>query len=121
MGEGEGGDCAPKNASLSEVVAPAVALEVPPKKLARQLDFTGAPEHAQQPQSQPLAVLPLPPQVLHASVRVGKPESPKSRSRPNFEMKDATPKKQKQCNCKHSKCLKLMARAWKNEAHENHK
>jgi len=36
-----------------------------------------------------------------------KPESPKSRSRPNFEMKDATPKKQKQCNCKHSKCLKL--------------
>ncbi|KHN45637.1 hypothetical protein glysoja_031508 [Glycine soja] len=36
-GEGEG-DCAPKNASLSEVVAPA-------KKLARQLDFTGAPEH----------------------------------------------------------------------------
>ncbi|KAL5143024.1 Protein tesmin/TSO1-like CXC 5 [Glycine soja] len=98
-GEGEG-DCAPKNASLSEVVAPA-------KKLARQLDFTGAPEHPQlsQPPQLPVAVLPLQPQAPHA--RVGKPESPKSRSRPNFEIKDATPKKQKQCNCKHSKCLKL--------------
>ncbi|TKY44631.1 tesmin/TSO CXC 5 [Spatholobus suberectus] len=109
MGEGEGGDCAPKNESLSEVAAPVAALEAPAKKLARQLDFTGAPEHPQQPQSQPpqqpVAVLPFPPQVPH--VRVGKPESPKSRSRPNFEIKDTTPKKQKQCNCKHSKCLKL--------------
>ncbi|XP_012574748.1 protein tesmin/TSO1-like CXC 5 isoform X2 [Cicer arietinum] len=34
-------------------------------------------------------------------------ESPKPRSRPNFDMKEGTPKKQKQCNCKHSKCLKL--------------
>ncbi|KAL2625870.1 hypothetical protein AAZV13_07G077200 [Glycine max] len=104
MGEGEGGgDCVQKNASLSEVVAPSAAsLEVPAKKLARQLDFTGAPEH---PPQLPVAVLPLPLQAPPA--RVGKPESPKSRSRPNFEMKDATPKKQKQCNCKHSKCLKL--------------
>ncbi|CAN0901557.1 Protein tesmin/TSO1-like CXC 5 [Linum grandiflorum] len=36
-----------------------------------------------------------------------KPESPKSRSRAAAELKDGTPKKQKQCNCKHSKCLKL--------------
>ncbi|KAB5552628.1 hypothetical protein DKX38_009939 [Salix brachista] len=36
-----------------------------------------------------------------------KPESPKSRPRPNAELKDGTPKKQKQCNCKHSRCLKL--------------
>ena len=44
MGEGEGGDdCVQKNASLSEVVAlVAVSLEVLAKKLARQLDFTGA-------------------------------------------------------------------------------
>ncbi|KAK7314464.1 hypothetical protein VNO77_32988 [Canavalia gladiata] len=118
MGEGEGGDCAPRNASSSvsegaasaEAAASTASLDAPAKKLARQLDFTGVPEHPQpqsQPQTvtqQPVAVLPLPPQ---ASARVGKPESPKSRSRPNFEMKDATPKKQKQCNCKHSKCLKL--------------
>ncbi|KAL2321277.1 hypothetical protein Fmac_030246 [Flemingia macrophylla] len=110
MGEGEGGDFTPKNASLSlpEVSAPAPpGLEAPARKLARQLDFTGAPEHPQQQQQQQQAVAapPLPPQAPHA--RIGKPESPKSRSRPNFEMKDATPKKQKQCNCKHSKCLKL--------------
>lgn len=69
MGEGEGGDIAPKNALSSEVVPPAVtstaALEVPAKKLARQLDFTGAPEH---PQQQPVAVLPLPPQAPHSRI-----------------------------------------------------
>ena len=36
-----------------------------------------------------------------------KPESPMSRARPAIEAKDSTPKKQKQCNCKHSRCLKL--------------
>lgn len=36
-----------------------------------------------------------------------KPESPMSRARPAVEAKDSTPKKQKQCNCKHSRCLKL--------------
>ncbi|XP_071729486.1 protein tesmin/TSO1-like CXC 5 isoform X2 [Rutidosis leptorrhynchoides] len=35
------------------------------------------------------------------------PESPKTRPRQNAEVKDGTPKKQKQCNCKHSRCLKL--------------
>ncbi|KAK4490923.1 hypothetical protein RD792_001642 [Penstemon davidsonii] len=34
-------------------------------------------------------------------------ESPKSRERCNIEQKDGTPKKQKQCNCTKSKCLKL--------------
>ncbi|KAF7819801.1 protein tesmin/TSO1-like CXC 5 isoform X1 [Senna tora] len=129
MGEGEGGDCPPKNV-LSDTAAAALPLDVPAKKLARQLDFTGfggvsasvaLPEHLQlqlQTQSlpqpppqgltqQPVVVMPMPPQAPHSSVRVGKPESPKSRTRPNFEMKDSTPKKQKQCNCKHSKCLKL--------------
>ncbi|KAI4350841.1 hypothetical protein L6164_005250 [Bauhinia variegata] len=138
MGEGEGGDFPPKN--VTSDAAPTLSLDVPAKKLARQLDFTGfggvsssvaLPEHPQsqlhpqtqmvsqsQPQSRlhpqtqtvtqpPVVVMPVVPQAPHSSVRVGKPESPKSRSRPNFEMKDATPKKQKQCNCKHSKCLKL--------------
>ncbi|KAK8472828.1 hypothetical protein PHAVU_002G312100 [Phaseolus vulgaris] len=100
-GEGEGSDCAPKNVVTNDVVANALLpSEVPAKKLARQLDFTGFGGMPPQPP----VVLPLP---SSASVRVGKPESPKSRPRPGFEIKEATPKKQKQCNCKHSKCLKL--------------
>ncbi|KAK8535450.1 hypothetical protein V6N13_081578 [Hibiscus sabdariffa] len=47
-----------------------------------------------------------PPSLTSASARVVKPESPKAKPRPN-ELKDGTPKKQKQCNCKHSRCLKL--------------
>ncbi|KAL5558825.1 hypothetical protein UlMin_035036 [Ulmus minor] len=41
---------------------------------------------------------------LQASLAV-KQESPKSR--PGIEAKDGTPKKQKQCKCKNSRCLKL--------------
>ncbi|XWS17286.1 hypothetical protein CRYUN_Cryun33cG0054200 [Craigia yunnanensis] len=47
-----------------------------------------------------------PPALTTAFPRIVKPESPKAKPRPN-ELKDATPKKQKQCNCKHSRCLKL--------------
>ncbi|KAL6228225.1 hypothetical protein ACLB2K_002179 [Fragaria x ananassa] len=36
-----------------------------------------------------------------------KPDSPKARPRPIVDGKCGTPKKQKQCNCKHSRCLKL--------------
>ncbi|KAL3623821.1 hypothetical protein CASFOL_032637 [Castilleja foliolosa] len=45
----------------------------------------------------------------HPSVRtIVKPESPRARPRQTVnEVKDGTPKKQKQCNCKHSRCLKL--------------
>ncbi|KAI9119366.1 hypothetical protein K1719_010041 [Acacia pycnantha] len=129
MEEGDGGDGPPKNALLDSSAA-ALPLDGTGKKLARQLDFTGfggvlgtvaSSQHLQlqlqplaHPQSLPqgpaqqtMAVIPVPPQVPHSAVRVGKPESPISRSRPNFEMKDSTPKKQKQCNCKHSRCLKL--------------
>ncbi|XP_077209823.1 tesmin/TSO1-like CXC domain-containing protein [Tasmannia lanceolata] len=68
-----------------------------PKKLARQLDFTtfcGA--------STVVSEAPHPPLFV-------KPESPKSQPRPwpSFEIKDGTPKKQKQCNCRNSRCLKL--------------
>ncbi|CAA0822220.1 NAC domain containing protein 103 [Striga hermonthica] len=39
---------------------------------------------------------------------IRKPDSPRTRPRQNAnEIKDGTPKKQKQCNCKHSCCLKL--------------
>nr|XP_033510957.1 protein tesmin/TSO1-like CXC 5 isoform X4 [Nicotiana tomentosiformis] len=65
------------------------------------------------PQSQQHHILLMPMQqtrVLppHPSIRPVKPESPKARSRQSAnEAKDGTPKKPKQCNCKHSRCLKL--------------
>ncbi|KAK9100949.1 hypothetical protein Scep_024379 [Stephania cephalantha] len=115
--------------SASAAVAP--SQEFPMKKLARQLDFTAfsgasiaqaVPEHSQSAQSKPPPPPLLPPQSQaqqpQASsvpppprssqpLMVVKPESPRSRSRSNVEVKDGTPKKQKQCNCKHSRCLKL--------------
>ncbi|XP_021907759.1 protein tesmin/TSO1-like CXC 5 [Carica papaya] len=39
--------------------------------------------------------------------QVGKQESPSSRPHASIEAKDCTPKKQRQCNCKNSRCLKL--------------
>ncbi|GFP94742.1 protein tesmin/tso1-like cxc 5 [Phtheirospermum japonicum] len=56
-----------------------------------------------QPPTQPAAPPP------HPSIRsLVKPESPRARPRQTVnEVKDGTPKKQKQCNCKHSRCLKL--------------
>ncbi|KAE8724124.1 Protein tesmin/TSO1-like CXC 5 [Hibiscus syriacus] len=39
--------------------------------------------------------------------QLSKQESPRSRPRAHAEAKDGTPKKQKQCNCKNSRCLKL--------------
>ncbi|MQL89042.1 hypothetical protein Taro_021608 [Colocasia esculenta] len=125
--------------------------DFPPKKLARQLDFTAyspvpgvvaPPEQLQRPpqalqlkaQAQQSLLQPqqqhLPSSVMMATSATAlgaagppsvpalplprtsvplplKPDSPKSRVRPGFEVKDGTPKKQKQCNCKNSKCLKL--------------
>ncbi|CAK9155174.1 unnamed protein product [Ilex paraguariensis] len=92
------------------------------------------PEHPQQPKPTPQALpapKPLPqlqprPQIQsqqqqlillapmeqaqappYPTIRPMKPESPRARQRPNVDVKDGTPKKQKQCNCKHSRCLKL--------------
>ncbi|XP_077211443.1 protein tesmin/TSO1-like CXC 5 [Tasmannia lanceolata] len=70
----------------------------PPKKLARQLDFTAF--CATSAAAAAVVFEPLQPMVV-------KPESPISRPQPSFEIKDGTPKKQKQCNCKNSRCLKL--------------
>ncbi|RZC50309.1 hypothetical protein C5167_018737 [Papaver somniferum] len=91
--------------------------DFPPKKLARQLDFTRFPNtpaattascsvEQLQPIPKPPVVVAPPPPPPRPLLPV-KPDSPKSRPRPNLEVKDGTPKKQKQCNCKHSKCLKL--------------
>ncbi|XP_015080428.1 protein tesmin/TSO1-like CXC 5 isoform X2 [Solanum pennellii] len=114
----EEGHFPPKKAE-SEAASVQVETDNPAKKLARQLDFTGGvpgqaltvslQEHANQiiqpePQLQqhillmPMQQAPvLPPQPLI------RPLSMQSSS----EAKDGTPKKPKQCNCKHSRCLKL--------------
>lgn len=171
MEQSEGGDFPPKNAQ-SETTGqqqpppPQVGTDIPAKKLARQLDFTGYTgvssaaassatatastatlrEHIQQtqpplvvvkpslpqpqqqlprptqppkpqlqPQPQPQPPIPLMPMqqppvppAVHPPMRPMKPESPRPRPRSNAgDTKDGTPKKQKQCNCKHSRCLKL--------------
>ncbi|KAF7153972.1 hypothetical protein RHSIM_Rhsim01G0100700 [Rhododendron simsii] len=60
------------------------------------------------PQSQKQLLLsPVQSQPPLPLIRPMKPESPNVRARTNVDVKDSTPKKQKQCNCKHSKCLKL--------------
>ncbi|KAL2346915.1 hypothetical protein Fmac_000915 [Flemingia macrophylla] len=51
----------------------------------------------------PHPVQKLPVKVLQAV----KLESPRQQPQYNVELKNATPKKQKQCNCKNSRCLKL--------------
>ncbi|KAL4296339.1 hypothetical protein GQ457_12G023080 [Hibiscus cannabinus] len=66
-------------------------------------------QQQQQQQIKPpqmLATSPVVAPLTTASSRVLKPESPKVKPRA-AELKDGTPKKQKQCNCKHSRCLKL--------------
>ncbi|KAK7858134.1 protein tesmin/tso1-like cxc 5 [Quercus suber] len=72
-----------------------VRLPLPP--LSPQLQ----PRPPQQPvlRSHPVHKLPIP--------AVTKQESPRPKPRANAEAKDSTPKKQKQCNCRSSRCLKL--------------
>ncbi|KAL7164434.1 hypothetical protein ACSBR2_040365 [Camellia fascicularis] len=74
------------------------------------------PQSVPQLQIQPRPKQPVPimPRVAHQGRPQPRPtlpvvmtESPKSRQRCNTEVKDGTPKKQKQCNCRNSRCLKL--------------
>ncbi|KAL4563929.1 hypothetical protein LXL04_027978 [Taraxacum kok-saghyz] len=130
---GEGGldsNFPPKqNQSDAAEVTTASPMDLPAAK--RQLDFNSVggsalppapparaqqilPEHPQRPvvvQAQyPTPQPPLHPKhspLQQQPLRPIKAESPKARPRQNVEGKDGTPKKQKQCNCKHSKCLKL--------------
>ncbi|GAB4837249.1 hypothetical protein Ancab_002152 [Ancistrocladus abbreviatus] len=91
------------------------------KKLARQLDFTpnfraSAPMKRQSPPAQlpphlrsPLlmeAVVqsPVPRSTASPAVKL---ESPRPQPQATPELKDGSLKKQKQCNCKNSRCLKL--------------
>ncbi|KAG0465586.1 hypothetical protein HPP92_019750 [Vanilla planifolia] len=96
--------------------------DFPSRKLVRQLDFSSSncsvpqaatlavpvscgPSQQMMQQNQKhapaLAILPPPMPVSM------KPESPKTRPRPLFEVKEGTPTRKKNCNCKHSRCLKL--------------
>ncbi|KAI0513374.1 hypothetical protein KFK09_009391 [Dendrobium nobile] len=100
----------------------------PPRKLVRQLDFTPgncvAPTLSSPVVPVPFEQSPLPStlqqqqnqkQMLAPALSISrpsipmsiKPESPQTRSKPLFEMKEGTPTRKKNCNCKHSRCLKL--------------
>ncbi|XP_072989645.1 protein tesmin/TSO1-like CXC 5 [Typha latifolia] len=117
-------------AGTEEEGAQAAASDFPPKKLVRQLDFSsiaysGSPAMAaaaaavsrafehRPPPLQPQIPLPPPPRpppqpISRPSIPASvKPETPKSRVRPLYEAKDGTPTRKKNCNCKHSRCLKL--------------
>ncbi|KAL8498015.1 hypothetical protein ACS0TY_021383 [Phlomoides rotata] len=79
-----------------------------------QLAKPSQPQTAQlQPPQTLIMTMQQPPQLpvssaQHSIRSLSKPESPRARPRQNVnEVKDGTPKKQKQCNCKHSRCLKL--------------
>ncbi|XP_068653030.1 protein tesmin/TSO1-like CXC 5 isoform X2 [Aristolochia californica] len=92
----------------SAASASASAADFPAKKLARQLDFTafcGVSPAGSVPEPPLLQPSPIHPSLSMSTIV--KPDSPQARSRPPFDIKDNTPKKQKQCNCKHSRCLKL--------------
>ncbi|EOA18775.1 hypothetical protein CARUB_v10007372mg [Capsella rubella] len=61
-------------------------------------------------QVRPVATTPILPSqalILNAPIRHPVPDSPQARARPIVEARDGTPQKKKQCNCKHSRCLKL--------------
>ncbi|WOG85666.1 hypothetical protein DCAR_0104857 [Daucus carota subsp. sativus] len=99
----------------------------PAKTAARQLDFTAIcrasaatailPDHPQAQLQSKLLALALKRQAEaepkgnaarpDPEVDPKKIESPKVRQQSNVEFKDGTIKKQKQCNCKNSRCLKL--------------
>ncbi|KAL7093599.1 hypothetical protein ACP275_11G049300 [Erythranthe tilingii] len=93
-------------AAASTVEQPQLAKPPPPPPPQKQM-------HLQPPTQMLFTAMQQPPPPAappaHPFMRsVVKPESPRARPRQNTnEVKDATPKKQKQCNCKHSRCLKL--------------
>ncbi|XP_076950734.1 protein tesmin/TSO1-like CXC 5 [Bidens hawaiensis] len=89
-----------------------------PVGVAQPPQFASLPRPQLLPQQlQPQPLIPMIPGMQQGHVattlqqqppiRPMKLESPKARPRQNVEIKDGTPKKQRQCNCKHSRCLKL--------------
>ncbi|KAI3801927.1 hypothetical protein L1987_30045 [Smallanthus sonchifolius] len=101
--------------SASVTATTVVLPEHPQRLVVAQMQQPQGPQPRPPAQLQPHPI-PIMPSVQQAHVattlqqppiRPMKIESPKARPRQNVEIKDGTPKKQKQCNCKHSRCLKL--------------
>ncbi|KAD3067895.1 hypothetical protein E3N88_35775 [Mikania micrantha] len=88
-----------------------VLLEHPQRPVVAQMQQPRPPTPP--PQTHPIPIMPSMQQshvtttLQQPPIRPVKIESPKARPRQNVEIKDGTPKKLKQCNCKHSRCLKL--------------
>ncbi|KAL7168130.1 hypothetical protein ACSBR2_038553 [Camellia fascicularis] len=140
MEKGERGDFPPKKAQ-SETPVKKLARQLDFTGFGAASAAVVLPEHPQQQAAQPLLrrtvkqMQPPPPQPQaqqqqlllmpaqsHSplpSIRPVKSESPRTRARTNVEVKDGTPKKQKQCNCKHSKCLKLYCECFASGIHCN--
>ncbi|XP_021739196.1 protein tesmin/TSO1-like CXC 5 [Chenopodium quinoa] len=108
-----------ETAAVTAAAPSSSSSEFAPKKLARQLDFTPnslapvqkspvrqVPVHQSPVQVVQRAAHPIPrPPALAATV---KPETQSPQPQATVPVvKDGTPKKQKQCNCKNSRCLKL--------------
>ncbi|XP_059642880.1 protein tesmin/TSO1-like CXC 5 isoform X2 [Cornus florida] len=92
--------------------------DFPPKKLARQLDFTElkglslavAVQREEQSESPAKPKFKLRPPIYPPSrppLSALKPESSNILSHTNIEVKDGTPKELRHCKCKQSRCLKL--------------
>ncbi|KAK9281736.1 hypothetical protein L1049_004640 [Liquidambar formosana] len=112
MEESENGDFPPKPVEATETVTK--TSDFPPKKLARQLDFTESclPSMLAPRSSR----LPPKPKRKSKSKRNPAPRSPSSAAKSRtpkpqpqatIEVKDGTLKDHKQCHCRQSKCLKL--------------
>ncbi|KAM7259780.1 hypothetical protein ACFE04_015521 [Oxalis oulophora] len=105
---GGGGGSDAGGVALPEKKATTVAVVVQPRQ--------SQPQRLQAVKPPPSVVVSSQAAANSTPVRAVKPESPNARPRPNGETKDTTttPKKQKHCNCKHSKCLKLYCECFAN-------
>ncbi|CAO2825933.1 unnamed protein product [Amaranthus hypochondriacus] len=97
--------------SVTTAAMPSLSSEFGQKKLARQLDFTPVQNL---PVQQLTEAAPVFQRVAHtvAGSPMGTPavmlESQRAQPQASvIEVKDGTPKKKRQCNCKNSRCLKL--------------
>ncbi|OMO91022.1 hypothetical protein COLO4_18678 [Corchorus olitorius] len=80
----------------------------PQSPLMPQIQTRPPPPPSLQPQVAVVHRVPHPVQKLPLpTFQMSKQESPRSRPRAQTEAKDGTPKKQKPCSCKNSRCLKL--------------